>query len=191
VSVTEPPAQKVVAPDAVMAAAGRSCTVTVTGAEAALQPFASVTVTVESPASVTSIDRVVAPFDQRYDAPAEAVSVTLPPVQNVVGPDAVITGTARAWTVTLTGALVAVQPFAASVTVTVNDPLALTAIDRVVAPFDHSHDAPSDAVSVTLPPAQNVVLPVGVIDAGAAVCTVTTVAADVAEQPETSVTCTE
>src|SRR3954471_14158994 len=33
---------------------------------------------------------VVAPFDQRYDAPLLAVSVTLPPGQNVVGPLAVI-----------------------------------------------------------------------------------------------------
>ena len=33
---------------------------------------------------------VVAPFDQRYVEPVLAVSVTLPPAQNVVGPDAVI-----------------------------------------------------------------------------------------------------
>ena len=36
------------------------------------------------------IDCVVAPVDQRYDAPLDAVSVTLPPAQNVVGPPAVM-----------------------------------------------------------------------------------------------------
>ena len=34
--------------------------------------------------------RVVAPLDQRYELPAEAVSVTLPPAQKLVEPLAVI-----------------------------------------------------------------------------------------------------
>jgi hypothetical protein len=55
--------------------------------------------------------------DQRYDAPADAVSVTLPPAQNVVGPPAVIVAVGLALTVTAVGALVALQP-AAFVTVT-------------------------------------------------------------------------
>jgi len=75
------------------------------------------------------IDCVVAPVDQRYVKPAGAVSVTEPPAQNAVGPDGVIAGVAGlALTVTVTGALVALQPVA-FVTVTLYDPLALTAID--------------------------------------------------------------
>ena len=66
---------------------------------------------------MTSIDDVVAPFDQRYDEPALAVSVTEPPSQNVVGPDGVIVAAGVAFTVTAVAALVALQP-AALVTVT-------------------------------------------------------------------------
>ena len=58
------------------------------------------------------IDCVVAPFDQRYDAPLDAVSVTLPPAQNVVGPPAVIVAVGIGLTVTTVGAEVALQPFA-------------------------------------------------------------------------------
>ena len=57
------------------------------------------------------IDRVVAPFDQRDDAPLDAVSVTLQPWQNVVGPLGVIVAVGLAFTVTTVGALVALQPF--------------------------------------------------------------------------------
>jgi hypothetical protein len=59
---------------------------------------------------VTLIDCVVAPVDHRYDDPAEEVSVTLPPSQKVVGPDALIVGVTGVFTVTAVGALVAVQP---------------------------------------------------------------------------------
>jgi hypothetical protein len=38
--------------------------------------------------------------------------VTLPPSQNVVGPDAVIVAAGRGFAVTVTGTLAAVQPFA-------------------------------------------------------------------------------
>jgi len=38
-----------------------------------------------------------------------------------------------------------------------------TVIAAVVAPVDHRYDTPPEAVSVTLPPAQNVVAPLGVI----------------------------
>jgi hypothetical protein len=56
---------------------------------------------------------VVAPVDQRYDEPAEAVSVTEPPAQNVVEPLAVTTGIAgAAFTVTAVAAEVALQPLA-------------------------------------------------------------------------------
>jgi hypothetical protein len=54
----------------------------------------------------------VAPVDQKYDDPADAVSVTLPPAQNVVGPPAVIVAAGLALTVTALAALVALQPFA-------------------------------------------------------------------------------
>ena len=63
------------------------------------------------------MDCVVAPVDQRYDAPLDAVSVTLPPAQNVVGPPAVMLAVGLAFAVTTVGDDVALQPFA-SVTVT-------------------------------------------------------------------------
>jgi len=57
---------------------------------------------------------VVAPVDQRYDAPALEVRVTLPPVQNDNGPSAVIVGAAgTVLTVTMVAAEAAeVQPAA-------------------------------------------------------------------------------
>jgi hypothetical protein len=58
------------------------------------------------------IDCVVAPVDQRYDDPAEAVSVTLPPAQNVVGPPAVMVTVGLAFTVTVVAAEVVLQPLA-------------------------------------------------------------------------------
>ena len=63
---------------------------------------------------------VVAPVDQRYDAPALEVRVTLPPVQKVRGPLAVIVGIpGTAFTVTVVAEEAAeVQP-AAFVTCTV------------------------------------------------------------------------
>ena len=64
------------------------------------------------------IDCVVAPVDQRYELAALAVSVRVPPLQNVVGPEAVIVGVVAEFTVTAVAALVALQPFA-SVVVTV------------------------------------------------------------------------
>jgi hypothetical protein len=63
------------------------------------------------PAVLATIDCVVAPVDQRYDAPLDAVSVTLPPAQNVVGPDAVIVADGFALTVTAVADDVALQPF--------------------------------------------------------------------------------
>ena len=40
------------------------------------------------PLAETVIDCVVAPVDQRYAEPLDAVRTTLPPLQNVVGPPA-------------------------------------------------------------------------------------------------------
>ena len=70
------------------------------------------------PPAFTDIDCVVAPLDQAYDAAVEAVRVTEPPAQNVVGPEAVIDAVGRGLTVTVVAAEVAEQPFA-SVMVTV------------------------------------------------------------------------
>jgi hypothetical protein len=67
---------------------------------------------------VTLIEDVVAPVDQRYDEPALAVSVTEPPSQNVVGPEALIVASGLGLTVTVVAAEVMLQPFA-FVTVTV------------------------------------------------------------------------
>ena len=86
----------------IVGAVGDGLAVTETGADDAEHPLAFVTVTAYEPDAVTVIDCVVAPFDQRYEAEAGAVSVTLAPAQNVVGPDAVMTGVAGAGlTVTL------------------------------------------------------------------------------------------
>ena len=70
------------------------------------------------PVALATIDWVVAPLLHRYDAPLLAVSVTLPPGQNVVDPDGVMVGVVAPETVTVFGADVAEQLFA-SVTVTV------------------------------------------------------------------------
>jgi hypothetical protein len=60
----------------------------------------------------------------------------------------------------------------------------LTVIDEVVAPFDHKYAVPLLAVSITLPPLQNVVAPFGVMVGTGADPTLTDVADEVAEQPE-------
>ena len=70
------------------------------------------------PLLVTLMDCVVAPVDQRYDVAALAVSVTLPPLQKLVGPEALIVGVVAVVTETFVAALVAAQPFA-SVVITV------------------------------------------------------------------------
>ena len=65
------------------------------------------------PEALSTIDCDVAPVDHAYVKPAGAVSVTLPPVQKVVGPPAVIAGVEGfGLTVTVVAALVALQPFA-------------------------------------------------------------------------------
>ena len=62
--VTLPGVQKVVGPLGVIVADGVELTVTVVGDDVALQPAGSVTVTVKLPEVVTTIDWVLAPFDQ-------------------------------------------------------------------------------------------------------------------------------
>ena len=117
VRTTSSPAQNVVSPDALIVATGGGFTVTSVEEEVALQPEALVTVTWKLPDALTTIDCVVAPLDQRYDAPLLAVSVTEPPSQNVVAPEALIVATGVGLTVTLVEEDVVLQP-AAFVTVT-------------------------------------------------------------------------
>ena len=63
---------------------------------------------------------VVAPFDHKYVVPALEVSVTEPPAQNVVGPEAVIVGVAgKALTVTTVAADAGLKHPLAFVTCTV------------------------------------------------------------------------
>ena len=74
---------------------------------------------------------VVAPFDQRYEEPELAVSVTDPPSQNVVGPDGVIVAAGSALTVTICE-LVTAQPALVIVTVNVTGsrPLGVNVTDE-------------------------------------------------------------
>ena len=190
--MTEPPSQNDVGPPGVIAGvAGAAFTVTAVGALVALQPLAFMTVTLYEPLALTLMACEFAPLDHRYENPAGAVSVTEPPSQNDVGPLGVIAGVAgAAFTVTVVDALVALQPLA-FVTVTLYEPDALALIDCDVAPLDHRYVKPAGAVSVTEPPSQNDVGPLGVIAgvAGAAF-TVTVVGALVALQPLAFVTVT-
>ena len=79
-----------VGPDGVIVAFGGLLTVTTVAADVATQPAASVTSTVSVSVAEMITDCVVAPLDQSQDVPLFAFRVTLPPAQNVVGPDGVI-----------------------------------------------------------------------------------------------------
>ncbi|MNU79314.1 hypothetical protein D3C71_689280 [compost metagenome] len=161
--------------------AGSGVTVMLIGADVVEQaPIEAVTV--YAPPVVTVIAWVVPPFDQVFPVVADDVKTTEPPAQNVVGPPAVIVGTAGSgFTVTVVATDVAEQtPFE---TVTVYVPLAVTVIIWVVAPFDQVFPVAEDEVRITEPPVQKVVGPlaviVGVVGSG---FTVTVVATDVEEQ---------
>ena len=111
--MTPPPAQNASGPLAVMTGVvGNALTTTLVPAEVPMQPFVFVTVTLYEPVVFTVIDCVVAPFDQRYDAAALEVSVTLPPAQKVVAPPGVIVAVGTGLTVTGIAALVAEHPLA-------------------------------------------------------------------------------
>ena len=140
----------------------------------------------------TVIFCVVAAFDHRYDAPAVAVSVTLPPVQKLVGPLAVIVGE-NAPTLTVV-VPVAVQ-LLALVTVTDNEMadedaganvMLFVFVAPVIVPLVivHAYVLPAtlgtDAVAVL--PAH--ILAGALIVALGAGFTVTTNGADVALQPD-------
>ncbi len=121
------------------------------------------------------------------------VNTTLPPAQNVVGPDAEIVGVAGiGFTVTTVGAD-AGEVHPDTVCVTVYEPLVVTVMACVVAPpGDQVLPKATLEVKTTFPPAQKVVGPPAVTLGAAGIgFTVTTVGADVAVQPFTSVIWTE
>lgn len=105
-SVTLDPAQIAsVVPVTIVGAGGKAFTVTLCGAEVPeVHPFV-ITCTTKVPEVDTVIDCVVAPFDHKLLDADEEVNTTELPAQNVVGPLAVIVGTAGiVFTITFTGA---------------------------------------------------------------------------------------
>lgn len=98
---------------------GNEFTVTIVPADAADVQLPLVTVTVYVPEADTVIDCVVAPLDQRFPVADDDVKTTLPPVQKVVGPPAVIVGVAGAGVTVIVLAVdgFEVQPFTVVVTV--------------------------------------------------------------------------
>lgn len=145
------------------AVVGKASTVTIVEEDGADVQPRLVTVTVYAPAVVTVMDWVVSPVDHKLPIGEDEVRTTLPPIQNVVGPPALIVGVGGiGFTVTVVPADGAdEQP--ATVTVTVYVPAVETLIDCVVAPVDHKLSVADDEVKVTLPPVQKVVGPPGVI----------------------------
>ena len=160
--------------------------VTTCGADVAEQP-AFVTVTVYVPTTVTVIDWVVAPVDQRFPVVDEEVRVMFLPGHRVAGP-LMVGVTAPAFALTAKGADVAEQP-AALVTVTVYVPVVETAIDCVVAPVDQRFPVAEDDVRVIGPVQESVAGPV-MVGVAAGVAAATTKGAEVVEQPAALVTVT-
>ena len=85
---------------ATVGAPGNGFTVTLVAAEVAEQLLAFVTVTEYEPEALTVIAWVVALLLHNHEVPADAVNVTEPPVQNVVGPPGVIVAAGNAFTTT-------------------------------------------------------------------------------------------
>ena len=110
VKVTNPPLQKVVAPDVLTVEDGDAFTVTTVAAEAIEHPPDCVTVTTYDPVVPTFIDCVVAPVDHKYETPVLAESVTVLPAQNIVAPAVVIVAVGADKAVTVIGDVVAVHP---------------------------------------------------------------------------------
>jgi len=116
VSVIVEPGQKAEGP-VIVGVTGAGAAVTTLAADVAVQPLASVTVTVYEPVAETVMDCVIAPVDQRFPVRDEDVRVIVEPGQKADGPE--IVGTVGAGlAVTTLARDVAVQPLA-SVTVTV------------------------------------------------------------------------
>jgi hypothetical protein len=133
-------------------------------------PQAFVTATVYVPLVLTVIDADVALFDQRYDVPPVAVSVTSSPLQNVVGPDALIVAAGSGRTDTTCCAVSLPQTL---LTTTEYVPVLFTVIVFAVLLVDQRKLLPPEAVSVTLSPWQNVVGPFVVMAATGSGFTVT------------------
>ncbi|MNU79312.1 hypothetical protein D3C71_689260 [compost metagenome] len=108
---------------------------------------------------------MVAPVDQVFPVAEEDVRVTEPPVQNAIGPLAVIVGVGGTG-FTVTTVATDVDEQLPLTTVTVYEPLAVTVIDCVVAPFDQVFPVADEDVKTTEPPAQNVVGPPAVMVGG-------------------------
>ena len=160
--------------------------VATSGADVAEQP-AFVTVTVYVPTTVTVIDWVVAPVDQRFPVVDEEVSVMFFPGHKVVGP-LMVGVTAPGAAPTTKGAEVAEQP-AALVTATVYEPAVETEIDCVVAPVDQRFPVADEDVRVIGPVQESVAGPL-MDGVAAAVAAATTKGAEVVEQPPALVTVT-
>ena len=112
VNTTEPPAQNVVTPPAVIVGtAGMVFTTTLIGAEAGDVQPRTVWVRLYEPLALTVIDGVVSDVDQVFPVETDEVNTTEPPAQKVVGPPAVITGEAGiGFTVIVCEAFGPVQP---------------------------------------------------------------------------------
>lgn len=160
IRITLSPRQKVVLPTTVISGVvGIGFAVTTVGAEVAEQPLALVLVTVKLPLVFTLMLFVVSPLLQRFPLLALEVSITLSPLQKVIGLLAEITGTrGTGFTVTWTkknpGFL---QPRLS--TTTEKLPLVFTVILFVVCPLLHRLSDAALEVSMTLSPWQKVVLP--------------------------------
>ena len=93
VKVTLPPSQKVVVPETkIVGAAGATVFATTIAADGDDVHVPLLTETEYEPGVVTVMDCVVAPFDHMFPVADDEVSVTLPPGQKVVAPEAVIVG---------------------------------------------------------------------------------------------------
>ena len=107
---------------------------------------------------MTLIDCVVAPFDHRNVEPVEAVRVTWPPLQNVIGPLAVMLADGAAVADTFVELLLVQPPFA-TVTLRPTVPAAVAVnvmlfvpLPAVIVPFvsDHEYVAPVCAVTLAV-----------------------------------------
>lgn len=140
----------------------------------------------------TVIELAVDPDDHRLLKLYEEFKVVCPPEQNVVGPEAVITGAAgKLFTVTVVGEEgFDVHPFP-SVTVTVYEPLVETEIEGVVAPVDQVFPEVAEELSVTLDPWQMATeAPFVIVGVAGSALTVTFCGADAPEVHPFVITCT-
>ena len=113
-----PLSQKLSAPDTATVGDGEELTEVVTMFDVAVQPFASVVVTVYVPVAVTVMAESVPPLLHINMLNCEGLvtlTFTLPPVQKEVGPPAVMPGTTGVFSVIVTEADVASQPLASAI----------------------------------------------------------------------------